>query len=95
VPPAFTSAPYVAAAQAAGREVRYWRVRNGEHFDAFLAFPAYGARYTPMLPQFYAALDRIQAYLDGKGELPEDATIAAEGRGAGAVRAEQFAIPGP
>lgn len=95
VPPAFTSAPYVAAAQAAGRDVRYWRVRNGEHFDAFLAFPAYGARYTPMLPQFYAALDRIQAYLDGKGGLPADATIAAEGRGAGAVRTEQLAIPGP
>lgn len=93
VPPAFSSAPYVAVAQAAGRDVRYWQVRNGEHFDAFLAFPAYGARYAPMLPQFYAALDRIDALLDGKGRLPADAVIEARGRGAGAVEAGQFAIP--
>lgn len=95
VPPAFSSAPYVAAAQAAGRDVRYWQVRNGEHFDAFLAFPAYGVRYAPMLPQFYAALDRIDALLDGKGQLPADAVIEARGRGAGAVEAGQFATPQP
>ena len=94
VPPAFSSAPYVATAQAAGRDVRYWRVRNGEHFDAFLAFPAYGARYTPMLPHFYAALDRIEALLDGKGTLPADALIEAKGRGTGPVQAEQLAVPG-
>src|SRR5690606_6685436 len=34
VPQAFTSAPYVAEAQAAGRDVRYWQVRNAQHFDA-------------------------------------------------------------
>ena len=93
VPPAFSSAPYVAAAQAAGRDVRYWQVRNGEHFDAFLAFPAYGARYAPMLPQFYAALDRIDAVLDGNAQLPADAVIEAKGRGMGAVQADQFGIP--
>ena len=95
VPPAFSSAPYVAAARAAGRDVRYWQVRNGEHFDAFLAFPAYGARYAPMLPQFYAALDRIAAWLDGKAPLPADAVIEARGRGVGAVQAEQFGLPPP
>lgn len=93
VPPAFASAPYVAAAQAAGREVRYWRVRNGEHFDAFLALPAYGARYAPMLPYVYAALDRVSAHLDGQGGLPADAVIEARGRGAGAVDAAQLPMP--
>ena len=39
VPAAFTSAPYVDKAQAAGRDVRYWQVRNAQHFDAFLALP--------------------------------------------------------
>jgi hydroxybutyrate-dimer hydrolase len=40
VPPVFTSAPYVAMARAEGRDhVRYWRIRNGGHFDAFLALP--------------------------------------------------------
>jgi len=90
IPPAFTSAPYVAAARAAGRPVRYWQVRNGEHFDAFLALPAYGARYTPMLPHVYAALDRVADVLDGKAALPADATIEARGRGTGAVEAAQF-----
>ncbi|MFT3756929.1 MAG: 3-hydroxybutyrate oligomer hydrolase family protein [Pseudoxanthomonas sp.] len=94
VPPAFTSEPYVAAARAAGRnEVRHWQVRNGEHFDAFLAFPAYGARYAPMLPYFFAALDRIDAHLNGDAGLPADAVIEAKGRGMGAVEAAQLPMP--
>jgi hydroxybutyrate-dimer hydrolase len=94
VPPAFTSAPYVAAARAAGRDqVRYWQVRNSEHFDAFLGLPAYGARYAPLLPYVYAALDRVAAHLDGQGALPADAVIEARGRGAGAVEATQLPLP--
>ncbi len=93
VPAAFSSAPYVAAAQAAGRDVSYWQVRNAQHFDGFLALPAYGARYVPMLPYVYAALDRVSAALDGKGAMPSDAVIEAKPRGAGAVQAYQFAIP--
>ncbi|KAF1710702.1 hydrogenase [Pseudoxanthomonas kalamensis DSM 18571] len=93
VPPAFTSAPYVAAAQAAGRDVRYWQVRNGEHFDAFLALPAYGARYAPMLPYVYAGLDQVDALLNGTGDMPADAVIPARGRGAGAVEAAQLPVP--
>ncbi|RZA31291.1 MAG: hydrogenase, partial [Lysobacteraceae bacterium] len=93
VPPAFTSAPYVAASRAAGRPVSYWQVRNAQHFDGFLALPAYGARYVPLLPYVYAALDRVDAHLDGKGALPGDAVIDAVPRGAGTVEAGQFAIP--
>lgn len=93
IPPPFTSAPYVQAAQAAGRNVRYWQVEHGEHFDAFLALPAYGARYTPMLPYVYAALDQVDAYLDGKGALPADAIVPAQGRGTGAVDAATLAVP--
>ena len=94
VPPAFSSAPYVAAAQAAGREVRYWQVENVEHFDAFLGFPDYAARYVPSLPYVYAALDRIDAYLDGKAPLPADAVIATTPRGAGKpLEASNLAMP--
>ncbi len=93
VPEAFSSAPYVAAARAAGRDVRYWQVRNAQHFDAFLALPAYGARYVPLLPYMYAALDRVQAHLDGQGALPADAVVEARPRGAGAVEATQLAMP--
>ena len=93
VPATFTSAPYVAAAQAAGRDVSYWQVKHAQHFDGFLALPAYGARYVPMLPYVYAALDQVSAKLDGKGKLPGDAVIKPVLRGAGAVELKQLAIP--
>ena len=83
VPMAFTSAPYVAAAQAAGRDVRYWQVRHAQHFDAFLGLPVYAAQYLPMLPYVYAALDRVWAHLDSGAPLPADAMIPTTPRGAG------------
>ena len=83
VPMAFTSAPYVAAAQAAGRDVRYWQVRHAQHFDAFLGLPVYAAQYLPMLPYLYAALDRVWTHLDGGTPLPADAVIPTTPRGAG------------
>jgi len=93
VPAAFTSAPYVAMAQAAGREVRYWQVRNVEHFDAFLGFPDYAARFVPMLPYVYAALDRVDAVLDGRAQLPADAIIATTPRAGMPLTSENLAIP--
>ena len=76
VPQAFSSAPYVAMAKAAGRnDVRYWQVDNAQHFDAFLALPPMAAAYLPLLPYVYSALDRVDAYLDGKAALPIDAVI--------------------
>ena len=93
VPQAFSSAPWVAMAQAAGRDVRYWQVRNAQHFDAFLGFPQYGAVYLPLLPYVYAALDRIEAHLDGKGALPADAVIATVPRAGKPLAAENLAIP--
>jgi hydroxybutyrate-dimer hydrolase len=93
VPPAFTSAPYVAMARAAGRDVRYWRIRNAEHFDAFLGFPDYAARFVPMLPYVYAALDRVDAVLDGKAALPADAVIDTTPRGGTPLASENLAIP--
>ena len=95
VPPAFSSAPYVAAAKAAGREVSYWQVRHAQHFDGFLALPAYGARYVPVLPYVYAALDQVWARLDGRGGATVNAVIEPTPRGMGSVDASQFAIPAP
>lgn len=93
VPQAFSSAPYVAMAKEAGRDVRYWQVRNAQHFDAFLGFPQYGAVYVPLLPYVYAALDRVDAYLDGKGALPGDAVIATTPRAGKPLEAANLAIP--
>lgn len=93
VPPAFSSAPYVAQAKAAGREVAYWQVRNAQHFDGFLVLPAYAARYAPLLPHVYAALDRVSAQLDGRAGQAADQVIDARGRGAGKLEAGQLALP--
>jgi hydroxybutyrate-dimer hydrolase len=94
VPPAFSSAPYVSMAKSAGRDVRYWQVGNAQHFDAFLALPDYGARYVPLLPYVYAALDRVSSHLDdASSPLPADVEIATKPRGTAALSAEHLAIP--
>lgn len=85
IPAAFTSAPYVSAARAAGADVRYWQVRNAQHFDAFLGLPAYGAHYLPLLPYVYEALDRTWAHLQEGAPMPGDAVIETVPRGAGAA----------
>lgn len=94
IPPAFSSAPYVRRARAAGREVRYWQVRNAQHFDAFLGLPDYGARYVPLLPYVYAALDRVEAHLERGAPLPADAIVDTVPRGAGRpLQAANLALP--
>ena len=94
LPPAFTSDPYVARARDAGREVRYWQVDNAQHFDGFLALPDYRARYVPLLPYVYAALDRVMAHLDDPTQpLPADARIPARAAGTDALTPAHLAIP--
>jgi len=94
IPAAFSSAPYVAMAKAAGADVRYWQVRNAQHFDGFLALPDYGARYVPLLPYVYAALDGVAAHLDDpKRALPADAVIESVARGKEALGEDHLAIP--
>ena len=93
IPPAFSSAPYVAAAKAAGREVNYWQVRHVQHFDGFLGLPDYGARYLPLLPYVYAALDRVQERLDRGTPLPVDAVIETTPRAGRPLTVENLAMP--
>ncbi|PZU26307.1 MAG: hydrogenase [Stenotrophomonas sp.] len=93
IPPAFSSAPYAAAAKAAGREVSYWKVQNVQHFDGFLGLPDYGSRYLPLLPYVYEALDRVQARLDKGTALPADAMIATTPRAGKPLTAENLAMP--
>lgn len=92
IPPAFSSKPYAAAAKAAGREVSYWQVRHVQHFDGFLGLPDYGARYLPLLPYVYAALDRVEARLDNGTALPPDAVIATTPRAGKPLTAEMLGL---
>ncbi|QSX79946.1 hydrogenase [Lysobacter solisilvae] len=94
LPPAFTSDPYVARAQAAGRDVHYWQVANAQHFDGFLALPDYRARYVPLLPYVYAALDAVMAHLDDPARpLPADALVPARASGPEPLTAAHLAVP--
>ncbi|QIK80845.1 hydrogenase [Lysobacter sp. HDW10] len=93
VPPVFSSAPYVAAARAAGRPVGYWKVGKAEHFDAFLAFPSYAARFVPLMPYMYAGLDRMWSTIESKATLDGDVRIDAQPRGTGAVTATDLKLP--
>ena len=94
IPFAFTSAPYAAAARAAGAEVSLWQVDHVQHFDGFLALPDYAARYLPLLPYVYRALDAVDARLDGKAALPADAHIRSTPRGPGQpLQATNLALP--
>ncbi|PJK06637.1 hydrogenase [Lysobacteraceae bacterium NML71-0210] len=95
IPQAFSAVPYVRAARNSGCEVRLWQVENAQHFDAFLALPQFATQYVPLLPYVYAALDRLDAYLDGKAALPADAEIAARPRGEGKdLSVADLAMPG-
>ncbi|MGO1000936.1 3-hydroxybutyrate oligomer hydrolase family protein [Lysobacter sp. CA196] len=94
IPPAFSSAPYVAMARRSSAQVRYWQVRNVQHFDAFLGLPALSTRYLPLLPYIYEALDRVDAHLDQGQPLPADALIETAPRAQGqALKAADLAIP--
>lgn len=75
IPEAFSAGPWVRAAQAHARDVRYWRVAHAQHFDAFIGFPQMAARYVPLMPYAYHALDRLWAHLERGEPLPGEARI--------------------
>ncbi|MEP7041428.1 MAG: 3-hydroxybutyrate oligomer hydrolase family protein [Dokdonella sp.] len=85
LPIAFTSVPYVAALEAAGRTPVYWRVPHAQHFDAFLALPGFGDQRVPLMPYGYAALDALWAHLMQGAALPSSRRFETMPRGAGGL----------
>lgn len=63
IPAAFSGRAYAEWARAQGRDVNYVEVLDAQHFDAFIALPAWQQRYQPLLPHAFAALDEIHARL--------------------------------
>ncbi|KFL36534.1 3-hydroxybutyrate oligomer hydrolase family protein [Arenimonas donghaensis] len=76
VPEPFSGGAYARWAKAGGADLRYWRVQNAQHFDAFLGLPVLGKRYVPMMPYGYRALDAAWQHLAAGVALPADADIA-------------------
>ena len=74
IPMAFSRRPYVEAARASGATVAYWQVEDAQHFDGFLVLPDYAARYRPLLPHVYEALEQVDRHLDGAA-FPADARL--------------------
>lgn len=83
VPEHASSAPYAAFARGRGATLAYWRIQHAQHFDAFLGQPALAARYLPLLPYAYAALDALWAHLHEGRPLPADREIHPTPRPAG------------
>jgi hydroxybutyrate-dimer hydrolase len=81
LPIAFSSTPYIAALENAGRNPVFWRVPHAQHFDAFLAFPSFGDGYVPLLPYGYAALDRMWTHLNRGDPLPASRRFVTRPRG--------------
>ncbi len=81
LPIRFSSTPYVEALVAAGRSAAFWRIPDGQHFDAFLSAPGFGERYVPLLPYAYAGLDAIWAHLTDAAEAPVSRRFVTTPRG--------------
>jgi hydroxybutyrate-dimer hydrolase len=100
IPEAFSSAAYVARAEAAGRSLRYWQLPHVQHFDGFLGLPPLAARYLPLLPYGYRALDLLWADLEA-GRAPinqrkriESRTRGSDAAGVAPLGAEHLGLPG-
>jgi hydroxybutyrate-dimer hydrolase len=92
IPIEFTTRPYVAAARTAGTRITFWQIPNVQHFDAFLAMPPLAARYLPLLPYAYHALDASYTRLIGAGPELTDRRIATMPRGAELLSAAQLGL---
>jgi len=77
IPAAFSSAPYVAQARAAGAQVSAWTVSPAQHFDAFLGLPGMAQTHVPLVPYVHRALDHLWSHLVHGVALPGDLRIDA------------------
>jgi hydroxybutyrate-dimer hydrolase len=85
VPVNFSSRPYYAENQRrerGGSRLRYIEVTNAQHFDAFLPFPGFDARFVPLHVYFNRALDAMWAHLTARTPLPPSQVVRTTPRGA-------------
>ncbi len=66
IPAAFSGRAYANWAKAHGRNLRYEEIPDAQHFDAFLALPAWAGRYQPLLEPGFAALNGLFATITSK-----------------------------
>ncbi|MCI1190492.1 D-(-)-3-hydroxybutyrate oligomer hydrolase [Calidifontimicrobium sp. SYSU G02091] len=96
VPVNFSSRPYAAQswlADGAASRLSYIEVTNAQHFDAFLPFPDYAARYVPLHVYFNRALDAMWAHLAEGAPLPPSQVVRTTPRGDAAVPITAANVP--
>jgi len=86
IPIAFSSDAYLDWLRANNRHATYWPIAHAQHFDSFLALPAFGDRYVPLLPYAYAALDRVWENLIRKQPISARFVPAPRPRGSGVLQ---------
>lgn len=84
VPVNFSSRPYYAENKKRERgasRLSYVEVTNAQHFDAFLPFPGFDARFVPLHLYFVRALDAMWAHLTEGKPLPPSQVVRTTPRG--------------
>jgi len=69
------------SSQAVNQNMRYYEIKNAQHFDAFLAYPGFNQQFVPMHPYFEQALELMYAHLFSAQTLPESQLIKTKTRG--------------
>lgn len=84
IPVSFNSRPYFGLNQIVeGRNSRlsYIEVTNAQHFDAFLGFAGYDARFIPLHWYYIQAMDLMYAHLKSGAALPPSQLVRTVPRG--------------
>jgi hydroxybutyrate-dimer hydrolase len=67
------------------RNVSYIEVTNAQHFDAFLPFPDYAARYVPLHVYLIRGLNHVYDHLTAGVALPPSQVVRTTPRGSAAT----------
>jgi hydroxybutyrate-dimer hydrolase len=78
---------------AGHRRLSYIEVTNAQHFDAFLPFPEYAARYVPLHVYLIRALNKMYDHLTSGDVLPPSQVVRTVPRGAGAPQITAANVP--
>lgn len=95
IPVAFASRPYFGVNQiveGSNSKLSYIEITNGQHFDAFLGFPGFDARYVPVHRYFIQALDLMYANLKSGATLPPSQVVRTTPRGLTGTTANPISI---
>lgn len=84
IPVPFNSRPYFGLNQiveGSNSRLSYIEVTNAQHFDAFLGFPGYDARFIPLHWYYIQAMDLMYAHLKSGAALPPSQLVRTIPRG--------------